>query len=319
MKKIIYILFLVLIALNLNAQNYDQLIKSADSCYSVKSYEKSTKYFKKAFKINPEAKKNFYNAACAASLANDKKNSFKWLTIAIDNGFDNLNHLKSDTDLDNLHNDKKWIEIIAELQKKTDIIEANYDKPLQKELIDIFKEDQEIRNQYVSAQKKYGYQSKETDSLGKIMAFKDSLNLIKITKILDEKGWVGKEKVGQQANQTLFLVIQHSDLKIQQKYLPMMREAVNKGNASSGSLALLEDRVALREGRKQIFGSQIATNPITKKPYILPLEDADNVDKRRQEVGLETLADYVKYWDIIWNVESYKKELLEIEKLNEKK
>jgi len=318
MKKMTFLALFATI-LTCYGQNYEDLIKKADSCYGAKNYKVSTDFFAKAIKVKPESKKNFYNASCAASLANDKKKSLKWLEIAINNGFDNLNHIKTDSDLDNIRKEKKYIEIIAKLQKKTELIEANYDKPLQKELLEIFKEDQDIRNQYVSAQKKYGYQGKEMDSLGKIMILKDSLNLIKLVKILDEKGWVGKDKVGQQANQTLFLVIQHSDLKVQQKYLPMMREAVKKGNANAGSLALLEDRIALREGRKQIYGSQIGTNPVTKTQYVLPLEDPDNVDKRRTEVGLGTLADYVKNWNITWNVEQYKKDLPEIEEMSKPK
>lgn len=300
-------------------QNYEDLIKKADSCYEAKNYKLSTSLFEKAFKSKPESKKNFYNASCAASLANDKKNSLKWLEIAVNNGFNSVDHIKSDTDLDNVRKEKKFKKIINNLEESIALIEANYDKPLQKELIEIFKEDQDIRNKYVVAQKTYGYESKEVDSLGKIMLLKDSLNLIKVVKILDEKGWVGKDKVGQQANTTLFLVIQHSDLKVQQKYLPMMREAAKKGNADAGSLALLEDRIALREGRKQIYGSQIGTNPVTKTKYVLPLEDPDNVDKRRIEVGLGTLADYVKNWNITWNVEQYKKDLPEIEEMSKQK
>jgi hypothetical protein len=145
------------------------------------------------------------------------------------------------------------------------------------------------------------------------MMHKDSINLGKVTEILDKYGWVGVDKVGGQANQTLFLVIQHSDLKTQQKYLPMMREAVKNNNASSSSLALLEDRVALGEGKKQIYGSQIGYDNETNTEYVLPLEDPDNVDKRRATVGLGPLADYVKRWNIIWNIEEYKKQLPEIE------
>jgi hypothetical protein len=74
-------------------------------------------------------------------------------------------------------------------------------------------------------------------------------------------------------------------------------------------LALLEDRINLGNGKRQIYGSQIGTNPETKLNYVLPLEDPDNVDKRRAEVGLEPLADYVIYWKIIWNVKQYKKDL----------
>ena len=296
-------------------QNYAKLIKKADSCYAAKNYTLSRDYYAKAFQVKPESKFNYYNAACAASLANDKENAVKWLEITIRNGYDNIKHIHSDTDLDNIRKEKKFITITEALQKKMDLAEANYDKPLQQELLAIHNDDQAIRHEYIAAQKKYGYPSKEVDSLGKIMTLKDSLNLLKIVKILDEKGWVGKNKVGSLANQAIYLVIQHADLKTQQKYLPMMRDAVKKGNATPSSLAFLEDRVAFREGRKQIYGTQVATHPVTKKKYVLPLEDPDYVDERRLEVGLSTLADYMQYWNIDWDVEQYKKDLPELEKL----
>jgi hypothetical protein len=88
----------------------------------------------------------------------------------------------------------------------------------------------------------------------------------------------------------------------------MMRDAVKKGNAQGGSLALLEDRVALRQGKKQIYGSQIGSSEI-QLYHVLPMEDPDNVDKRRAEVGLSPLADYVIHWQIKWDVEQYKKDL----------
>ena len=149
----------------------------------------------------------------------------------------------------------------------------------------------------------------------KTILYNDSINLIKVTKILDEKGWVGNDKVGKRASQALFLVIQHSDLKTQEKYLPMMRDAVKKGNANAGALALLEDRVALGQGKKQIYGSQINRYQETDRYYVAPLEDPENVDKRRKEVGLGDLSDYVKQWNIVWNIEEYKKQLPEFEKL----
>lgn len=92
-----------------------------------------------------------------------------------------------------------------------------------------------------------------------------------------------------------------------------MREAVKNKKASGSSLALLEDRVALGEGKRQIFGSQIGRDTETGKYFVLPLEDPDNVDKKRAEVGLGLLADYVKRWQIEWNVEEYKRQLPEIE------
>jgi hypothetical protein len=45
-------------------------------------------------------------------------------------------------------------------------------------------------------------------------------------------------------NCALFFVIRHPDLKAQEKYLPMMRQAVKDGKANGSQLAMLEDTVA---------------------------------------------------------------------------
>ena len=48
--------------------------------------------------------------------------------------------------------------------------------------------------------------------------------------------------------------------------------------------------------------------PYFGKNYLLPLEDPDNVDARRAQVGLGLLAEYLKSFDIDWNVEAYKEQ-----------
>lgn len=159
-------------------------------------------------------------------------------------------------------------------------------------------------------EKKYGSESQEMKSQWRIINNKDSLNLIQIKSLLDKYGWLGADIIGEQGSSTLFLVIQHADIVTQEKYLPIMRGAVKAGKAKGSSLALLEDRVALRKGKKQIYGSQISKDYDTKLYYVLPLEDPDNVDKRRAAVGLQSLAEYVSYWQIKWDVEQYKKDMM---------
>ncbi|WPO93158.1 DUF6624 domain-containing protein [Chryseobacterium sp. HR92] len=316
MRNTIYTLLLLFLFTGINAQEYLKLISEADKLYRTKDYKMSTDLYNKAFKIESENPSHLYNGACSSSLAGNTKQAFKWLNLSIEKGWTNLKHLNSDTDLENLHSKKEWGKTIEKLEKKLALLEANYDKPLQAELLTILEEDQKYRMQMNETQKKFGQDSKEMNELWKITNQKDSINLLKVKKILDEKGWVGKDKVGAQANSALFLVIQHSDLQTQKKYLPMMKEAVTKGNASAGSLALLIDRIEIREGRKQIYGSQIGINQSNNTYYILPLTDPDNVDKRRTEVGLGPISEYVKNWDLIWDVEKYKSELPELEKLN---
>jgi len=87
------------------AQDYDVYLKKADSAYWAKDYTLAEEYFKLAFAISKE--KHLYNAACAASLANDFDVAFDWLNLAVDKGFTNINQLQRDADLNSLHGDKR--------------------------------------------------------------------------------------------------------------------------------------------------------------------------------------------------------------------
>ncbi len=139
----------------------------------------------------------------------------------------------------------------------------------------------------------------------------DAANLPQVEAILAEHGWLGPAEVGPDASGALFLVIQHSDLATQKKYLPLMRAAVKAGKVPGRSLALLEDRVALREGRPQIYGSQLRSDgggPL----HVQAMEDPDHVDARRASVGLPPMAEYLKNWRLTWDLAAYKKQLPEL-------
>ena len=186
-----------------------------------------------------------------------------------------------------------------------------------KQLDIISTDDQTGRVQLESTQYKYANDTFELkihlNALWKVIRNKDSINQIKVIAILDKYGWLGPEIIGDDGNTTLFMVIQHADQVIQEKYLPMMRGAVKNGKAKARSLALLEDRVALEQGNKQIYGSQVAWNMLKNEYTVLPLYDPDNVDKRRAEVGLQPLAIYLSNWQLKWDIQQYKKDLPSIE------
>lgn len=193
------------------------------------------------------------------------------------------------------------------------IPDSSQKSTLKAQLDTIYQDDQNYRRQTKALEEKYGRESAELLAHWALIQKKDSLNQIKIQNILDNWGWLGPDEIGDQGNATLFLVIQHAPLEIQEKYVPMMREAVIIGNATSGNLALLEDRVAIRKGEKQIYGSQIGRDQHTGEYYVLPLMDPDNVDLRRREAGLGELGEYIRNWGLTWDVEAYKKSLPELE------
>jgi len=173
----------------------------------------------------------------------------------------------------------------------------------------IYMEDQKYRGEIISIHDHYGRESEEIKALWKKINKADSCNRIIVESILDEYGWLGPEQIGQRANSALFLVVQHSYLETQEKYLPMMRQAVKEGKAKSQSLALLEDRVRLRQGGLQIYGSQIGQDEETGEMYVLPLMEPGKVNERRANVGLGAIEDYISHWGLEWDVEEYKREL----------
>lgn len=176
-------------------------------------------------------------------------------------------------------------------------------------------EDQTYRGQLETVQSEYGGASKEMQDLGKTIREKDSINLIKVKAIIDKFGWLGPDVIGDEGNSTLFLVIQHSDIDTQEKYLPLMREAVKNGKAKASSLALLVDRVALRQGKNQIYGSQVVWDMKTNEYYVMPLEDPEKVDVRRSQVGLPPLSVYLSNWQLKWDINKYKKDLPKVKAL----
>lgn len=320
MKQIILLQAVFLLVFNsLSGQNSDQYklnIKSAEQLYQTKSYAASAQKYADAFAANGNKalKSDRYNAACSMALAGSTEAAFEQLfKIAREDNYIEFDHLIVDADLDKLHNDPRWEQLKAEVKKNKEKAEASLDKPLVAKLDTIFRDDQQSRMKLKPTTEQYGENSNELKSLKRRISELDSINVIKVARILDERGWLGADVIGQQGNTTLFLVIQHANLDVQLKYLPMMRDAVQKGNAQASGLALLEDRIALRQGKRQIYGSQIGKDPDTGANYVAPLEDPDNVDKRRAQVGLGPIAEYVLKYNITWDVETYKKQLPEIE------
>lgn len=160
---------------------------------------------------------------------------------------------------------------------------------------------------------KYGGDSPEMKRLFRTINQGDSLNLVAVSAILTQYGWLGKEQVGEETNKALFMVIQHADQAMQERYLPMMQEAVKVNTLKPSSFALLQDRLALRQGRKQIYGSQLAWNLKTNQYYVLAIEDPDHVDELRKSVGLVPIAVYIKdCCQLIWDVAAYKRDIFSL-------
>jgi len=76
-----------------------------------------------------------------------------------------------------------------------------------------------------------------------------------------------------------------------------MGKEVKKNNASGEKFALLQDRVLINEGHKQLYGTQVRLDLKTHHAKPFPIQDSLTVDVRRKAVGLQPLKNYLKLFD----------------------
>lgn len=118
----------------------------------------------------------------------------------------------------------------------------------------------------------------------------DRKNLLIVTAILDQYGWIDSSNIGTKASEALFYVIQHADLEYQEKYYPMFQESVDQGASSMVHYAMMTDRILMRKGKKQRFGTQGSSGNLRQgsaEMLIWPIENPAIVNELRKEVGLE--------------------------------
>jgi len=187
-------------------------------------------------------------------------------------------------------------------QKSSDATLSQQYQKLQGELAVMFRKDQDTRISSMQTLKKHGITSsnstkledpklkeileRETEKMKNV----DEKNRQRLKQILDEHGWLGKSQVGGHGAMVLWIIAQHADeeVEFQKRCLKLMR-AAPEGEVELKHVAYLTDRVLVNENKPQRYGTQMDNNFQPR-----PLEDPDNVDRRRAEVGLPTLSEYLR-------------------------
>lgn len=144
------------------------------------------------------------------------------------------------------------------------------------------------------AMKKFRAVVKKQDAL-------DKKNIKRLEEIIERYGWPTKSMVGKEASESVFLIIQHADHKYQKKYFPLLKEAASRNEARRDHAAMMEDRILMGEGRKQIYGTGLRTDDLTKELKLWPIENEEEVDARRAAVGLPPMAEYLKVMGLKYN------------------
>ena len=160
-------------------------------------------------------------------------------------------------------------------------------------LCEIGRKDQEVRADWAKVATGNVTQEEAIEYAMKMEAT-DSTNLVVVSNILDTYSW--PSGLSDEANEAIFLVIDHSDLKIMNKYIGLFRDAVEKGYLSMNDFVTMEDRMMMNAGKPQKYGTQAYSLVEDGKTviYIWPVEDPGKLDVLRKSVGLIPIEDYLE-------------------------
>ncbi|QCR23519.1 DUF6624 domain-containing protein [Pontibacter sp. SGAir0037] len=169
---------------------------------------------------------------------------------------------------------------------------------LKSRLEKIYLSDLHCKKMMDSVKVTYGESSGEWKKCSSLVRVQHEENRRQVVEILDKYGWPGRKEVGLEGSMAVFLVLQNSDKATIAKYLPLLRGAAANGDAPKSSLAMMEDRFRMLEGKPQLYGSQVKLNAGTNQHELYEIEDELSVDKRRAAMGLGPLREYLKLFGI---------------------
>ncbi len=158
-------------------------------------------------------------------------------------------------------------------------------KDISKKIIELHDEDLKLRNQLI-ARKKLG------DGYNEEMANLHNKNAKILDEIINRIGYPTIDKVGKKANEATWLIIQHSigQPDFMRKCAKLLKDAVRKSKSNPKNLAYLTDRIAVFEGKPQLFGTQFDWNENGELSPNL-FDDLEKVNQRRKSIELNTLEE----------------------------
>ena len=142
------------------------------------------------------------------------------------------------------------------------------------------------RDQAARAALRPGHGMPEWDA---VVAPVDRDNTARLREVIGRHGWPGRELVGKAGAHAAWLLAQHAPPDLQEEWLPLLQEAVARGDASPVDLAYLLDRVLMRRGEPQVYGTQyrrVGNGPLE----LWTVRDPVGLDERRAALGLEAEA-----------------------------
>jgi hypothetical protein len=131
----------------------------------------------------------------------------------------------------------------------------------------------------------------------------DKKNQQIVVSTIENCGFPTVEKHGYKSVEAVFLVLQHAGKSLREKYFPQIKKSADQGDLQWSIVALMEDRMLMDRGEKQKYGSQVLKKNGSDTWTLYPIQDPENVNKRRAEIGLQPIEEYLRHFGIEYKID----------------
>lgn len=137
----------------------------------------------------------------------------------------------------------------------------------------------------------------------------DAENQRVVSELLEGGGW--PEGLSEAANETIWLVIDHADLEMQRRWMPLIEAQMAAGRVSKSSYATLLDRMLMREKRPQRYGTQTVSvsrviegnsTRTEQQCWLWPVEQPERLDSLRKAMELGPIGEYLRTVETVYGI-----------------
>lgn len=231
-----------------------------------------------------------YLAARNLARTGESERAVELLTRVLEEGVLLAGPLSRDSAFRRLEGDAAFERLLDRAKER----EKEIDRHLREELLELAAADDTLTKELEHLLRESKWGSAPVDSVAVAALREEAVPVrARFREIVEEHGWPGWSLVGREGSVAAWQIAQHADTALQRELLPLLEQAADRGDASKSNWAYLLDRVRIRRGEKQRYGTQFRWSVGEGRWVLHPVEDPESLEARRAEIGLEPIEDYL--------------------------